>query len=81
MVSNGLSKAQGALLLSIIALSGAVGRIVSGIIANREWVDNIKNQNTFLILGGVVTIVMPFTTSFPVLIVCAAVFGIGMGML
>ena len=78
-VSNGLSKAKGALLLSIVGLSSGVGRVGSGYISSKPWADHIKIHNTLIIIGGLVTIGIPFTSSFHILIGCSIIFGIATG--
>ena len=78
-VSNGLSKAKGALLLSIVGASIGVGRVGAGCISSRQWADHLKIHNVILIIGGLLTGAIPFFTSFYLLSCCTIAFGIAAG--
>ena len=78
-VSAGLSKSQGAILLSVVGLSTGVGRIVAGYISNKEWANHIKIHSNLVVAGGVCTVIAPAINSFHILICCATGFGIATG--
>lgn len=68
-----------ALLLSILGVSNTVGRIISGYIGTKSWVDSLVINNIALLLAGGVTMALPFCDTFSLHSLFAVVFGICVG--
>ena len=75
----GLSKNQGAWLISIIGIANTVARVVCGFISDLPSVDALLLNNLALVIAGVATFLCPLCYSFALLAVYAAVFGCGIG--
>ena len=76
----GLSKNQGAGLISIIGIANTVARVVCGFISDLPSVDALLLNNLALVIAGVATFLCPLCYNFALLAVYAAVFGCGIGM-
>ncbi|XP_076457741.1 monocarboxylate transporter 5-like [Babylonia areolata] len=72
----GMAPEDSYFLLSIIGITNTVGRIISGWIADRPWINALHLNNGALIIAGVGTILVAFCHSLPWLCVYAAGFGI-----
>jgi len=64
-------------LLSVIAITNTVGRIIIGLITDIPCVDSLMMTNLSIILLGVATLVFPFCTTYPALVIVALLFGLG----
>lgn len=77
-VLQGISNSRAALLLSIIGVTNTCGRILAGWISDRPEVDVLWVNIIALFLGGAVCVVIPFTASYALLCLQAAIFGLCM---
>merc|ERR1719259_1553710 len=76
-VLRGFPKAKSNLLLSIVAITNTLGRIVVGLITDLPWVDSLMTSNTCILLLGLATLFVPFFSSYSGLVVMALLFGFG----
>ena len=64
----------------VTGLANTVGRAGGGALANLSWVNPLHLNNICLILSGVATLLACLLcTTFPLLVIYAAVFGLLMG--
>ena len=75
----GLTKEQGALLISQIGIANTVARVACGFVSDLPWVDALLLNNCALVLAGVATCLFPFCNSFLTLSISCIVFGCGIG--
>ena len=75
----GLTKSQGAWLISIIGIANTVARVICGFISDMPSVDALLLNNLALVLAGVATFLCPLCYNFALLSLYAAVFGCGIG--
>ena len=77
----GLGHGSSASLYSIIGVSVTIFKILQGIVADYEkrtcLFRPITQYILFYLMGGVATLLLPFNTSFPGLVVFGVVFGAG----
>ena len=70
---------QSALLLSIIGIFNTVSRVLVGWVADRPWADVLILNSVALVMGGVSTMFVPYYSSFGIMAVYSAVFGVAIG--
>ena len=75
----GLSKQQGAFLISIIGIANTVARVGCGFVSDLPWVDCLFFNNMALIVAGVMTILCPYCFNYALLATYSAIFGVGIG--
>ena len=75
----GLSKQEGALLISFIGIANTVARVGCGFISDFPRVDALLLNNFSLVFAGVATALFPFCKSFLTLSISCIVFGCGIG--
>ncbi|XP_064618464.1 monocarboxylate transporter 12-B-like [Liolophura sinensis] len=75
-IELGIDSTRAALLVSILGITNTIGRIISGLLSDRSWVDCVLVNNTTLIFGGLITIAVPFLSTFLHLAIYAALYGL-----
>ncbi|XP_067928353.1 monocarboxylate transporter 5-like [Watersipora subatra] len=71
-----ITKMAATFLLSILGGSNTFGRIISGVLGTRKWVDSIIINNLSLLIAGVVTMLLPFWKYYTFLVIFTIVFGL-----
>ena len=74
-----LSSHQGALLISLIAVTNTVTRLLVGYVSDQSWADALIINNIALMIGGAATVGVPFYTGFSLLVVYTVLFGAAIG--
>ena len=64
------------MVLSVIGVSNTVGRILTGWLADRPWVDSLTLCSCSLVLSSGCVFIFPFLSSYPLFLSMAAVFGL-----
>lgn len=64
------------ILISFSGITNTVGRILSGVIADVTKVDALIINNVALVLSAVLLFVEPFCTTYPLLVLFAALYGL-----
>nr|KAI8746192.1 monocarboxylate transporter 5-like [Biomphalaria glabrata] len=77
-VELGIDKSQATFLISIIGITNTVGRVLIGKLADLHLIDSLIITYISIALCGVVTALVPFCNTYPLLATNAAVFGLGM---
>ncbi|CAG5134291.1 unnamed protein product [Candidula unifasciata] len=77
-VSLGVDKTQATFLISIIGITNTVGRVAIGKLADLHIIDSLVITYISIALCGLVTGLVPFCNTYPLLATNAAVFGLGM---
>ncbi|KAA0203882.1 hypothetical protein HAZT_HAZT009622 [Hyalella azteca] len=67
-------------LMSLIGICNTIGRVICGWVADRPKVDAILVNNLALIIGGAVTILLPFITNVSLLYGYGIVFGLSVAV-
>nr|QHN70701.1 karmoisin [Limenitis arthemis astyanax] len=62
--------------LQCMAGGSGVGRLIFGILADKKWANRLMMQQMAFYIFGIFTIILPFVTSFPLLVVMFLVMGI-----
>ena len=75
----GVSKDDTAILLSILGISNALGRLIAGWVADSPPVDPVTFHNVCLFVAGAATCVVPLIVSFELICVYLVVYGICFG--
>ena len=78
---QGMSKQQGAVLISIIGILNTVSRVLVGWTADRSWADALVLNNVALVIGGLATMFVPYYANFGVMATYSVVFGSTIGKL
>ena len=71
----GVSKNTATVILSVLGVSNAVGRLAAGLLADRPWADTVLIHNVSAIMAGLLTCLVSVFFSFELLCVYAALFG------
>jgi len=74
-VLKGFTKVDSNFLLSYIAITNTVGRVIIGLITDIPWVDSLLVTNLSMVFLGASTFAFPFCTTYTALIIVALVFG------
>jgi len=77
----GVSKTRASILLSVLGVSNAVGRLAVGLLADRPRADSVLIHNVAAIVAGLLTCLVSVVFSFELLCVYAALFGALIGIL
>ncbi|BFZ13915.1 hypothetical protein BsWGS_16954 [Bradybaena similaris] len=77
-VSMGIDKTQATFLISIIGITNTVGRVAIGKLADLHIIDSLVITYISIAICGLVTGLVPFCNTYPLLATNAAVFGLGM---
>ncbi|CAL1534048.1 unnamed protein product [Lymnaea stagnalis] len=77
-VNLDIDKSDAAFLISIIGITNTVGRVMVGKLADLHIIDSLIITYVSIALCGVVTALVPFCNTYPLLATNAAVFGLGM---
>ncbi|XP_057375695.1 monocarboxylate transporter 13-like [Daphnia carinata] len=72
----GIPKIEASFLLSVIGMSNMIGRIFNGWLADQPWVNVLFMNNVGLSVAGVLIIMCPLFTSYELLVMFAAIFGL-----
>ena len=72
-------KAQAGLIITAFGVSNTLGRLVTGLLADRPWADSVLLHNVAAITAGLLTCLVSVIFSFQLLCVYAALFGIVIG--
>ncbi len=75
----GISENRAAFLISVIGIANTVGRVVFGWVSDRPFVNRLMLYNTALTLCGLFTALSSFCTTFELLAVYSALFGMFLG--
>lgn len=75
----GLQKSELTMLISIIGAANTVGRILSGWIADRPWVNALILNNGAVTVMGLSTICVPVLNCYAHFMIFSGTFGISMG--
>jgi predicted MFS family arabinose efflux permease len=59
-----LLESQAAMVLSVIGISNTVGRILTGLVADRPWADPLALCSTSLVLSAVCVAIFPLIQEF-----------------
>ena len=79
-IDNGITKQWAAILLSITGISDLIGRLVSGWIADFEFIKRSNMIAVTLILTGISAILLPISPTFPWLVAYSITLGAIGGM-
>ncbi|KAF6032574.1 hypothetical protein EB796_009175 [Bugula neritina] len=71
-----ISEQSAAYLLTALGFSNTFGRLISGVLATRNWLDSVIINNLALLIAGAMTLVLPFCESYFLLVVFSFVFGL-----
>ena len=72
----GISADNGAMILSVIGITNTIGRVICGYLTDNTQISAFFINNVALIVGGVLTIILPiYFNTFASLIFYAVVFG------
>jgi len=71
----GVSPTTATVLLSVLGVSNAVGRLAAGLLADRPWADPVLIHNVSAIMAGLLTCLVSVFSTFELLCVYAAMFG------
>lgn len=74
--SDGMSAAY---LLTALGLSNTFGRVLSGLLGTKKWVDSLVVNSLALLIAGAVTMLLPYAHSYFLLTLFAVVFGLCVG--
>jgi len=74
-----ISEQSAAYLLTALGFSNTFGRLISGVLATRNWLDSVIINNLALLIAGAMTLVLPFCESYFLLVVFSFVFGLCVG--
>ncbi|KAH9504478.1 hypothetical protein Btru_062880 [Bulinus truncatus] len=77
-VSLNIDKSEATFLISIIGITNTVGRVLIGKLADLHLIDSLIITYISIAICGVVTALVPFCNTYPLLATNAAVFGLGM---
>ena len=72
---------KAAFLISVIGIANTVGRVVFGFLSDRPWVNRLMLYNTALMLCGISTALSSFCTTYELLCLYSALFGMFLGRL
>lgn len=75
-MEQNIDKTKAAFLVSVIGITNTVGRILSGVIADVTKVDALIINNVALVLSAVLLFLEPFCTTYPLLVLFAALYGL-----
>ncbi|XP_061169913.1 monocarboxylate transporter 14-like [Saccostrea echinata] len=75
-LEQNVSKTDAAFLLSVIGITNTVGRILSGVLADLTKVDALIINNVALVISAVLLFLEPLCTTYPLLILFAALYGL-----
>lgn len=70
-----LSVDSAGFLISIIGISNIVGKLVTGWLSDRSWMDTMLLSNLYVLLCGLALFVMPNCTSYGAFIAISLLFG------
>lgn len=73
---HGISKENGAFLLSVIGITNTIGRVICGYVSDKAWMDPLKLYNAALIIGGAATFCCTWLNNYISLVIYAALFGL-----
>lgn len=73
------SEMAAAFLLTILGISNTCGRVISGVLGTRKWVDSLILNNLALLIAGVITMLLPYCQHYFLLCMFAVVFGVCVG--
>ena len=68
-------------MVSLFAISNLFGRVLGGIIADREWANSLVMVNVGLFISGLVHIALPYCASYWQFIICGMIDGFSVGPL
>ncbi|XP_052265124.1 monocarboxylate transporter 14-like isoform X2 [Dreissena polymorpha] len=72
----GVEQTRASLLLSVIGITNTIGRVLSGLLADRPWMNSLMLNNVSMLVAGVAMVLTPFCTTFPTLVLAALMFGL-----
>ena len=78
-ILHGISKTNADLLLQAIGASNTIGRIVLGFLGDLKQFNRLYLYSTVITICGIATLIEPFLTTFPLLLIYAIVFGFTSG--
>lgn len=73
---HGISDDSASTLVAIIGISSTVGQVVMGFIGDQPKIDTILFYNVMTSIAGIITLLVPLLTSFPLLALYSALYGI-----
>lgn len=73
---HGISDDSASSLVAIIGISSTVGQVVMGFIGDQPRIDTILFYNVMTSVAGIITLLVPLLTSFPLLALYSALYGI-----
>lgn len=78
-IEKGRTKSEAALFISVIGFSNIFGRVASGWLSDRPFVNRKCLYIVSVVISGIVTIASPLNDSVPYLVTYAAMYGIFSG--
>jgi len=72
-------KVRASLILSVLGVCNTLGRLAAGLLADRPWADPVLLHNVAAIVAGLSTCLVSFCSTFELLCIYAAVFGVFLG--
>src|SRR6218665_2303078 len=72
---HGISDDSASTLVAIIGISSTVGQVVMGFIGDQPKIDTILFYNVMTSVAGIITLLVPVLTSFPLLALYSASYG------
>ena len=67
------------MLILISGITNTIGRVVAGFLADFQWINSLALHNVMMVLGGIACILNMFATTYPLMIVYCAFFGLSVG--
>lgn len=74
-IKKGISRDDGAFLISIIGIANTVSRVACGWVSDQPWADSLLINNVALIIGGVTTMLIPVCTNYWSMCLASMIFG------
>ena len=78
-IGLGMEFSSAAFLLSVLGISNAASRIITGFLSDRKSVDCVAIHNGALIIAGVSTCLLPLMHTYTLLCVYCVIFGACIG--
>lgn len=74
-----IDSSKASYLISTIGVGNIVARLVAGVLADRYQRVSLPFNNMALVVGGLATSLVPFVSSYPLLLTYSFVFGASIG--
>ena len=64
------------IIITSPGITNTIGRVLSGLLADRPWMNSLMLNNVSMLVAGVAMVLTPFCTTFPTLVLAALMFGL-----